>query len=262
MDHVHHFSAGPFTPTVAYVLSVVGCSLGLLSMQRARNHRGWQKVSWLVLGAVSIGGTGIWVMHFVAMLGFAVDGTDIRYDLVRTLVSMVVAAGIVLLGLAAVSYREVGRVRLVGAGTITGLGVASMHYVGISAMHLRGTVTYNGWLVALSLLIAVAAATAALWAALNIRGVPATAGAALVMGLAVSGMHYVGMAAMSVEVDPTTPASLPGVGSYAFFAPLAMIIGLVTAASLLTVAISSSEQEIEEELWVQSQLTGLAGTRG
>ncbi len=261
MQHVHHFSAGPATPVFAYLLSCLGCALGLLSMQRARAHHGWHRGAWLALGAVSIGGTGIWVMHFVAMLGFDVEGADIRYGLTRTVVSLVVAVGIVAVGLAAVSFGEVGWGRLVGAGAITGGGVAAMHYLGISAMRMNASVDYDLALVVLSVAIAVVAATAALWAALNVRGMAATIGAALIMGVAVGGMHYTGMAAMIVQV--TGGASpVGGVQASAFFGPLAMVIGVVSAVSLLFVGISSNEKEIEEDRWADGQLEKLLSDRG
>ena len=46
---------------------------------------------WLSLAAVAIGGTGIWTMHFVAMLGFSVVGTPIRYDVGLTAASALIA---------------------------------------------------------------------------------------------------------------------------------------------------------------------------
>ena len=76
---VHHFSYGLLTPTVAYILSILGSLLGLLCTARARTARNNKQRSWwLVLAAFAIGGTGIWSMHFMAMLGFTVTGTRIR----------------------------------------------------------------------------------------------------------------------------------------------------------------------------------------
>ncbi|WP_026425224.1 MHYT domain-containing protein [Actinokineospora inagensis] len=262
MDHVQHFSAGPVTPVLAYLVSCLGCALGLLSTQRARaRQRGWSRRSWLALGAVSIGGTGIWVMHFVAMLGFAVDGAVIRYDLTRTILSLVVAIGIVAIGLVAVSRGKATRLRLAAAGTVTGLGVASMHYLGISAIQMSANVAYNVTLVVLSVVIAVVAATAALWATLNVRGVAATAAAALIMGVAVTGMHYTGMAAMLVSGLDPTPTLSTGLDAYAFFGPLAMVLGVVTALTLLAIGIGSTESEVAEDLWAEQQLEALLNER-
>ena len=78
-----------------------------------------------------------------------------------------------------------------------------MHYLGMAALRLHGQVRYDPLLVALSVVIAVVAATAALWAALNIKSPVAVAVASLVMGAAVSSMHYTGMIAVSVRVTPS-----------------------------------------------------------
>ncbi|KPC91533.1 membrane protein, partial [Streptomyces sp. NRRL F-6602] len=87
------------------------------------------------------------------------------------------------------------------AGLVTGLGVAAMHYIGMESMSLRGEFAYAPVLVVLSVLIAVVAATAALWAAMTVRGFLPSLGASAIMGVAVTGMHYTGMSAMTVHLD-------------------------------------------------------------
>ena len=79
MAQIHHFDHGWLTPTISYVLSVLGSYLGLVCAVRLRtaHSTGW-RVWWLSLAAVAIGGTGIWTMHFVAMLGFSVVGMPIQ----------------------------------------------------------------------------------------------------------------------------------------------------------------------------------------
>ncbi len=90
-------------------------------------------------------------------------------------------------------------VGLFAGGGITGLGVGAMHYAGMYAMKSDASISYDGRIVALSMVIAVVAATAALWFTLHVRGTLVTVAAALVMGVAVSGMHYTGMFAMRVH---------------------------------------------------------------
>ena len=100
MAEVHHFDYGWITPIMAYCLSVLGSLLGLICTSRARRlSTARERSSWLVLAAVSIGGTGIWVMHFMAMIGFGVVGSEIRYDIAITALSVVVAVAVVGLGL-------------------------------------------------------------------------------------------------------------------------------------------------------------------
>ncbi|MCI0687849.1 MAG: hypothetical protein L0Y54_11520 [Sporichthyaceae bacterium] len=127
MTHVHHFTYGPLTPLFAYIMSCVGSALELLCTSRARAVTGAARMRWLLVAAVSIGGTGIWVMHFIAMLGFTVDGSAVRYDVLMTMASMGVAVAIVGVGLCIVGFGGQRASALLTGGVITGIGVACMH---------------------------------------------------------------------------------------------------------------------------------------
>lgn len=189
MGHLDHATFGWLTPVLSYAMACIGAALGLRCTVRALSTTGSSRRNWLITAASAIG-NGIWTMHFVAMLGFGVSGTEIRYDVPLTILSLLVAMAVVCGGVFAVGYsRDRGRALLLG-GLTTGLGVASMHYLGMAAVRLHGDVTYDPALVALSVVIAVIAATAALWAALNIKSPIAVTVASLVMGGAVSSMHY------------------------------------------------------------------------
>jgi len=260
MAEINHFAFGLLTPVLAYAMSVIGSLLGLQCTARARFSAGRSRVGWLVLGAVSIGGTGVWVMHFIAMLGFRVSGMEIRYDVPLTLLSALIAAIVVGVGIFIVGYGGNRISALLGGGVITGLGVASMHYLGMGAMQMSGQVDYDLLIVAASVLIAVVAATVALWFTLRVRGHLATTAAALVMGVAVSGMHYTGMAGMTVQEDPV-PGPLTGASAFDFLLP--MIIGVSVFAMLLLVAIglSLTEEEIQLEKQFEQQLVERANQR-
>ncbi|MCX5433691.1 hypothetical protein OHU11_39340 [Streptomyces sp. NBC_00257] len=194
------FSYGLVTPVAGYVMACLGAALGLRCTVRSLRSDRPRKPGWLALGAASIG-CGIWTMHFIAMLGFRVRETSIRYDTSLTLLSLAVAVLVVAVGVFVVGYRGTAPAVLLTAGTLTGLGVAAMHYIGMAAMRMQGHLSYDPAVVALSVFIAVVAATAALWAAVSIRGFLASLGASVVMGAAVTGMHYTGMAAVSAQVD-------------------------------------------------------------
>lgn len=196
---VDGFSYGLATPVAAYVMACFGGALGLRCTTRSVRNRRSFKPGWLALGATAIG-SGIWTMHFIAMMGFTVAEAPIGYDRPTTFASLAVAVVMVGIGIFIVGYRGATRMALVTGGTITGLGVASMHYLGMAGMRLQGRLEYDTLTVALSVVIAVVAATSALWAAVSIHGFMASLGASLVMGVAVSGMHYVGMAAVSVHL--------------------------------------------------------------
>ncbi|WP_405391486.1 hypothetical protein OG596_28685 [Streptomyces sp. NBC_01102] len=217
---VDGFSYGLVTPVVAFLMACLGAALGLRCTTRSLRTRGATRAGWLALGATSIG-SGIWTMHFIAMVGFSVERTTVSYDRPLTFASLAVAVVMVGIGIFLVGYRGATRMALVTGGTITGLGVASMHYLGMAGMRFEGEFTYDTFTVSLSVLIAVVAATAALWAAVSIHGFLPSLGASVVMGVAVSGMHYTGMAALQVHLHP---AAVPGAAADS---PTALLIPMM-----------------------------------
>jgi NO-binding membrane sensor protein with MHYT domain len=98
---LNHFTYGWVKQALAYGISFLGSLLGLICTARARGYRytGSSPTRWLVLAAVAIGGTGIWLMHFMAMLGFTVVEDNVRYDLPITIASALAAIGVVGVGL-------------------------------------------------------------------------------------------------------------------------------------------------------------------
>lgn len=247
---VHNFSYGPATPLLAYAVSCLGCFLGLRCATRAQAYQGWARVRWLLLAALAIGMAGIWVMHFIAMLGFTIPGQQVRYNVPLTILSMVIAVLVVGAGLLIAGLGNGLRPVLTG-GLVIGCGVAIMHYIGMAAMVVPDHLRYNLPLVAASVGIAVAAGTAALLAALRLRGLLATFGASLVMGVAVSAMHYTGVAAFNICGVTSRPGGtaglLPGVTADAFLFPL--ILGITILAFILAaiIAVAPTSDEIAEE---------------
>jgi NO-binding membrane sensor protein with MHYT domain len=241
---VHHFTYGPFNPTAAFLLAFLGSFLGLLCTGRARDARTpGRRNRWLVIAAFSIGGGAIWLMHFTAMLGFDVPASPVRYDITLTVVSLGLSIVTVGLGLLVVGHGKRSLPKTVIAGVLTGSGVLAMHYTGMQAMHVSGDINYRISLVAASAVIAIVAATAALWFTVSVRGWAPITGAAVLMAIAVCGMHYTGMAAMQVDVVPATPGAVQGIR------PLLMIvpITLITAATIIGVAMSALQAMTEEE---------------
>ncbi|MFF4243303.1 MHYT domain-containing protein [Streptomyces sp. NPDC001822] len=241
MGHLDHATFGWLTPVLSYAMACVGAALGLRCTVRALGTSGRSRRNWLLTAASAIG-TGIWTMHFVAMLGFGVTGTDIRYDVPLTLLSLLVAMLVVGAGVFTVGYGRDRAGALFVGGLTTGLGVASMHYLGMAALRLHGTVVFDPLLVTVSIVIAVVAATAALWAALHIKSPGAVAIASLVMGAAVSSMHYTGMLAVGVRVDPSV-SELSGATVMQFIFPLAVGLGSYLFLTSAFVALSPAARE-------------------
>ncbi|MBS0374518.1 MAG: bifunctional diguanylate cyclase/phosphodiesterase [Proteobacteria bacterium] len=154
---------------------------------------------WLVGGAVAMGG-GIWSMHFVGMLAFHLP-IRLRYGLPLTGASLLIA--VLTSGFAlSIASRDRLRLRQLASGALLmGSGIVAMHYLGMSAITVTPDIEFDPWLVTASVLIAVAASATALWLAFHLRSghsrraMLGRIAAAAVMGLAISGMHYVGMAA-------------------------------------------------------------------
>jgi NO-binding membrane sensor protein with MHYT domain len=257
---VHNFSYGLLNPGLAYLVSCLGCFLGLQCTSRLRVTHGGARARWLLLAGLSIGTAGIWVMHFVAMLGFTIPGQTITYNVPWTIASMLISVIVVSIGLLIVGFGGKGLRPLLLGGVIIGIGVACMHYMGMWAMRMPDQMHYNLVLVALSVLIAIVAGTAALWAALQLRGLLTTFGASLIMGVAVSGMHYTGMAALSISPAPGGGMAAMGGGASATSFLLPLILGISILAFLLTavVTLAPSEAEIREEAELMARINRLS----
>jgi diguanylate cyclase (GGDEF)-like protein len=155
--------------------------------------------AWLILGSISMG-IGIWAMHFIGMLAFSVP-IQLRYSIALTFASL--GAAILTSGFAIkiASSSKLGLVRHFVCSLVMGLGIVVMHYTGMSAILIFPAISYDPSVVAASVAIAVVASFAALWLTFNLRSGThrliwaARLGAAVIMGLAIAGMHYTGMAA-------------------------------------------------------------------
>jgi NO-binding membrane sensor protein with MHYT domain len=175
----------------------------------------------------------------------------VRYDPVLTLLSMIIAIVACGIGLFMVGGDRPSRTRILIGGAITGGGVAAMHYTGMAAMRVAGTITYDPGLVAASVIIAVVAATAALLFTIAARRPGHIVGAALIMAVAVCGMHYTAMAAMRVELSDSFGA-VSGVSSLLLIIPMT----LITSAGLLGMALSGLQAMTAEEFSVPATAAG------
>jgi diguanylate cyclase len=154
---------------------------------------------WLIGGALAMG-AGIWSMHFLGMLAFSLP-IPLAYDLPITAASLVIAIVISGFALAVAANEQITVGQLSVAALIMGVGISAMHYAGMTAIEIQPMIDYELDLVAASIAIAIVASFAALWLFFRLRDVSSPAmrlarlGAAFIMGLAISGMHYTAMAA-------------------------------------------------------------------
>ncbi|ULQ46740.1 EAL domain-containing protein [Flagellatimonas centrodinii] len=165
------------------------------------------------LGGAAVMGAGIWAMHFIGMLAFVLP-IRMAYDLGLTLLSLLVAIAASGTALMVAGSARAGPWMLRGGGLMMGVGICAMHYIGMAAMRMSPPIQYDPMRVALSLLIAIGAAYAALWLAFALRNMASEQQltnrllGAVVMGFAISGMHYTGMAA--ADFAPGAYCAVPG----------------------------------------------------
>jgi len=192
------------------------------------------------------------------MMGFSVVGTPIRYDVGLTAASAVLAIVAVGIGLAIALLGDGARnLRILAGGVIAGLGVAAMHYTGMAAMELNGEVSYSMTRVGLSIGIAVVAAAVALWLTMTVQRPIIIFASALVMGVAVNGMHFTGMSAMSVAEHAPT-GTLAGATATSLVVPIgaAVVFAIIGMAYALMAA--PTEEDRAAVAYLAARRNGLA----
>ncbi len=225
---MHHHTAlhDPVLVALSILIAALASYSALDLATRMRAASGRARRAWLVAAAIAMGG-GVWSMHFVGMLAFSLPGTEISYDPFLTVLSLVIPIAV-----AAAAFAVVGRrpQALLASGFAMGLGISAMHYTGMAAMRMAAFITYDPWWVALSIAIAIGASVVALWLAFRHTNAVQRLFAGLVMGVAISGMHYAAM--MGASFVPTIPMARQaehfGVGQ----APLAFLLAATTIVIL------------------------------
>ena len=233
---MHHSGVYDQTLVVLSVLIAVMASYTALDLAaRMRATTGLACRAWTAAAALAMGG-GIWSMHFVAMLAFSVPGTDVTYDLQLTLLSLVLPIAVTAVGFLVLNRRRTGAMTLGLSGLFMGAGIAGMHYTGMAAMRMSAGLNYDPVWVAVSLVIAVGASIIGLWLAFRPASFVQKLGAAIVMGLAVSGMHYSAMQGVRLSgMAPMagTPASIGQANLAVWVAGTTFLILLGTLAAAM-----------------------------
>jgi methyl-accepting chemotaxis protein PixJ len=185
--------------TLSIIIAVLASYTALDLAGRVTAAKASARMAWLIGGGIVMG-IGIWSMHFVAMLAFSLP-IPMFYDMGTVVVSILPAIIASLGALFLASRRVLNIWELLIGGTLMGIGIASMHYIGMYAMRMEASTHYNPPLFILSVIIAIGASIIALWIAFQLRMQTSRTvgwtklGSALVMGGAIAGMHYTGMAA-------------------------------------------------------------------
>ncbi|MER2268795.1 MHYT domain-containing protein [Methylobacterium oxalidis] len=243
-----HTGYNPALVALSIAIAVFASYTALDLGARVRDRAAGPRWAWLGGAAVAMGG-GIWSMHFVGMLAFEM-GLPAAYDLALTVLSLLIAMAATGAAFALVGRPGAGAGTILASGTLMGLGVAAMHYTGMAAMRIHGNLAYSPPIVAVSVGIAVTAATAALWLTFRRRTVWQTLAAACVMGAAVAGMHYTGMAAATITAAEAGAQAAHTAALGAHQQNLALGVAGATFLILFLAMIASSidQQRVQAEL--------------
>lgn len=224
---------------VASLIIAILASYTALNMAgRVSSTRGRASILWLTGGSFAMG-FGIWSMHFIGMLAFNLP-IPLGYNLPLTFISLVIAIGSSAFALWLVCQDKLPFSRLCIGAILMGAGIAAMHYTGMAAMLMQPDIVYIPWILVLSVVIAICASGAALWIAFKLRAdtekvLFARIGASLVMGCAIVGMHYTGMAAAQFPVGSICGAANSGMDSQ-WMAILVIVVSLAVFAIALIIS--------------------------
>ncbi|WP_395607698.1 putative bifunctional diguanylate cyclase/phosphodiesterase [Pseudomonas sp. B22129] len=260
---------GSYSPSLVVIslfVAILASYTALDLAGRIATAKGRAVYVWMAGGALAMG-VGVWSMHFIGMLALRLPFA-LGFDLGITALSLLIAVLSCGFALWLVSQPRLPAWQLAFGALIMGAGISSMHYTGMAAMQMTPGIDYDPTLFGASLLIAVGASGAALWIAFNLRrNTPyvrlARGGAAVVMGIAIVGMHYTGMAAAQFADDSFCGAALTGLSgkgldNLVLVTSLAvLLIALVT--SLLDARLEARTAVLADSLTLANQeLTHLA----
>jgi PAS domain S-box-containing protein len=224
------------------VFIAVAASYAALDLTgRVTAARGRTRLVWLSGGGVAMG-IGIWAMHLKGMLAFHLP-VPVKYDWPTILAALMVAVLASLVALYLASRPKMSVVDALSGSVFMGAGIAGLHYLAMAAMRLPAVTQYSPLLVTCSILLAIVFSLIALRMAFHLRKetkwtVPRRLGAAMVMGAAVSAMHYTGMAAASFF-----PASHPNLFHAVNISPLGNNGIAIVTLIVIVAAITTSSVE-------------------
>ncbi len=196
-------SYNPWLLALSITIAILAAYTALDIAGRIRAAVGNVRYYWLTGGAVAMG-LGIWSMHFVGMIAMHTQH-NITYNLTITLISVLPALAASGFALYMIARGEMSP-RILGlSGLLMAVGIGAMHYIGMAAMEVDPPLRYDATFFVLSILVAVAASISALWIGFQHysaeslgKSAARKIGSAVLMGLAIAGMHYTGMSATHV----------------------------------------------------------------
>ncbi|MDQ3565219.1 MAG: response regulator [Pseudomonadota bacterium] len=251
-------SHDPWLVALSVLIAVAAAYTALEFAGRVTIRRGRDRAAWLFGGAFAMG-TGIWSMHFTGMLAFSLP-VPVYYDVPTVVASHLAAVAASAAALHVASQQRLGAWAWWTGSVLMGGGIGVMHYTGMLALRLPGTMHHAPGMVALSVVLAVVVALVALRLTFKFRD-GAAGGArwkkpvsALVMGLAIPGLHYAAMAGASFISGDTLSGDVSHavgsvlLGGTALTVGTVVVLGLALLAAYADSRIMAARQEKEQAL--------------
>ena len=218
---------------VSVLIAILASYTALDLAERVAAARGRARQAWLISGATALG-IGIWSMHYTGMLAFQLP-VPVLYHWPTVLLSLLMGIVSSIIALFIVSRKRLEPLAALAGGVFQGAGIAALHYTAMASMRLPAMCRYSPAIVALSVLLAIVGSLLSLWLTFRFRDETAgrrlrKAASALLMGAAISVMHYTGMAAVSY----TASAAVPNLSHAVPVTPLG-IAGIVTVTVMVLV---------------------------
>ncbi|OUQ89620.1 PAS domain S-box protein [Brevibacillus brevis] len=260
MDHQIYGTYDSFLVILSYLIAVAASFSALNLAARVSTSKGKHQLLWLMFGATTMG-LGIWSMHFVGMLALTLP-IKVLYDMEYVILSVILAIFVSSIALFTITKRNLHARQLGIAGILMAAGISGMHYVGMAAMMIE--ITYDTRIVILSIMIAATASAAALWLLFYFRRDQSKyaylykLGSSLIMGAAIAGMHYTGMAAahfygteqptkqVGAQIEPESLAYIIVLATF-------LLIGITLFGLFINKRLSQKDTVIQEsESWYRS----------
>jgi PAS domain S-box-containing protein len=258
-------SYGLYTPKLVILSVLVAIFSSWMGLQIAGQAAANRAQRWIVLGTGSLAlGAGVWAMHFIGMLAFDLC-TEIDYDPATTILSSLPSIGASFVALALIARERLRGWGLLAGGVLVGAGIGVMHYAGMAGMRMGLGLRYDPFMFVLSIVVAVVLATLALWVRFGLSSLSHRLSeqrrlllAAVVMGCAIAGMHYTGMAAARF-VGHGTLSPQQAAGSTYLALAIALIVVAFTVFVLAANGLLRYRQLFRElsrsEAWMRALLT-------
>jgi signal transduction histidine kinase/ActR/RegA family two-component response regulator/uncharacterized membrane protein len=253
MNMTHSYN--PVLVAVSLAIAMLAAFSALDLVGRVNASAGRIRTMWIAGGGIAMG-FGIWSMHFIAMLAFSLP-VSISYDEPLVVLSLLVAMGASGFALWTASRSSRSQVRLATAAVAMGVAIAGMHYIGMAAMEMNANITWNWvtWWTSIAIAIVVSYIALNVFVLLGADGARhirlLRAAASVVMGFAVAGMHYTGMAAASFSSGEHGMTMVKGAIPPGYLAVAIAIATIVVAGISLTAAMLDrvlAARTIEAEL--------------